>query len=148
MHIASGNWYSADEPTQYLRGSDEVKTYVKADTMYKVAGERFHGEVILPGAILLSDPKPYAGDAYRIEITPLKPFTPDLCSDGERHTVVHMPYGTFKAETGVVMSRPIVVMGDGLTMDAAQLASYFNADGSHNDKWIDELGEYNIDFGI
>lgn len=148
MHIASGIWYAVAGPTQYLLGSDEVKTYAKADTMYKVAGERFQGEVILPGAVLLSDPKPYAGDAYRIEITPLKPFTPDLCSDGERHTVVHMPYGTFKAETGVVMSSPIVVMGDGLTMDAAQLASYFNADGSHNDKWNDEVGEDNIDWKI
>lgn len=148
MHIASGNWYVADEPTQYLLGSDEVKTYVKADTMYKVSGERFQGEIILPGAVLLSDPKPYAGDAYRIEITPLKLFTPDICSDGERHTVVHMPYGTFKAETGVVMLSTIVAMDDGLTMDAAQLASYFNADGSHNDKWNDELGEYNIDWKI
>lgn len=148
MHIASGNWYAADEPTQYLLGSDEVKTYVKADTMYKVAGERLQGDIIIPGAVLLSDPKPYAGDAYRIEITPVKPFTPDLCSDGERHTVIHVPYGMFKAETGTVMSSPIVVMDDGLTMDAAQLASYFNADGSHNDKWNDELGEYNIDWGI
>jgi len=39
-------------------------------------------------------------------------------------------------------------MGDGLTMDAAQLASYFNADGSHNDKWNDEVGEDNIDWKI
>ena len=148
MHIASGNWYSADDPTQHLRGSEEVKTYAKADSMYKLTGERFQGELILPGAVLLYDPKPYAGDAYRIEITPLKKFTPDICSDGERHTVVHMPCGTFKAETGFVMSRPIVVMGDGLTIDAAQLASYFNADGSHNEKWIDEVGEDNIDWEI
>lgn len=36
MHIASGIWYAVAGPTQYLLGSDEVKTYVKADTMYKV----------------------------------------------------------------------------------------------------------------
>lgn len=144
MHIASGTWYRADKPTQYLLGSDEVRTYVKADTMYKVGGDMFQGEVVLPGAVLLSDPEPYAGEAHRIQVTPLEPFTPDLCSDGEVHSVVHMPYGTFKAETGVIMSTPTVFMDDGASIDAGQLASYFNDDGSHNDKWSDEVGEDNI----
>lgn len=148
MHIASGTWFVADAPTQYLLGSDEVKTYVKADTMYRVAGERIQGEIVLPGAVLLSDPEPYAGEAYRIQITPLKPFTPDLCRDGERHAVVHMPFATYKAESGVVMSSPMVVMGDGASINAEQLAAYFNDDGSHNDKWKEEVDEADFNWNV